>query len=118
MSPSKPAPFARSLAVLVGIDDYERLPRLRSAVFDVDALASDAPLYVERYQRYVRHPARQLLASAAYDERALDVVAERPIGVRPGSEAEHSPFAAALLAALTGDADLNGDGVILARELE
>ena len=72
-------------------------------------------LYEERYQHWVRHRARWALASAAHDEYALDV-ADR----RRGQVGSHSPFAAALLAGLQGEADLvpaGGDGVITLAEL-
>jgi WD40 repeat protein len=78
-------------------------------------------LYRERYERYLREPAWQVLTSTAHDERALDVLAGRVIGTR-AMQGRHSPFASALLEALRGAADLavgdvNGDGVILASEL-
>lgn len=82
-------------------------------------------IYAERYERFIRDAAWQVIASAAYDQRALDVVDGRPLGVR-GEEERHSPFAAALLAALDGAADRpsasaaawgRGDGVITATEL-
>lgn len=72
-------------------------------------------LYEERYRHWVRHPARWVLASAAHDEYALDV-ADR----RRGQEDGHSPFAAALLDGLAGEADRfpeGGDGVITLAEL-
>jgi WD40 repeat protein len=76
-----------------------------------------ARLYYERLVRWVREGAWQLLASAAFDERALDVLDGEVIGARSGGEAEHSPFASAFLAALQGDSDANGDGVLLAAEI-
>lgn len=74
-------------------------------------------LYRERYERYVRESAWQVLTSAAHDERALDVLDGRVIGARLGSGTVHSPFAAALLRALSGAADENGDGIMLASDL-
>jgi len=85
-------------------------------------------IHRERFDRYIRDPAWQVLTSSAYDQKALDVLAGETIGVR-GREmvwAAHSPFAAALLKALKGEADLvpapkdgrpGGDGVITATEL-
>jgi hypothetical protein len=70
-----------------------------------------------------------VLTSAAYDQKALDVVAGEILGSRGGDRggAGHSPFAAALLQALDwGEADLiprggpskrGGDGAITATEL-
>ncbi len=96
-------------------------------------------LYKERFARYVRDPAWQVLTSTGAQERASDV--DRRFGRRPGdAEARtgltapgsagprtHSPFAAALLDGLAGQADLavpgpdgapaKGDGVITATEL-
>ena len=79
------------------------------------------PVYRERFERYLREPAWQVITSAAYDERALDVVAGRVLGSR-GEEACNSPFAAALIRGLQGEADLEiagqrADGVIIAQEL-
>ncbi len=78
-------------------------------------------LYRERYERYLRDPAWQVITSASADERALDTVAGGKLG-RRAEDAENSPFAAALCSALQGGADLRldgqpGDGVILASEL-
>jgi hypothetical protein len=85
-------------------------------------------IHRERFDRYIRDPAWQVLTSAAYDQKALDVLSGETIGVRghdPG-QVGHSPFAAALLRALQGEADLvprprdgrpGGDGVITATEL-
>jgi hypothetical protein len=76
---------------------------------------------VERYERYLRDSAWQIIASAAADERALDAVAGGKLG-RRGADGDNSPFAAALCRGLSGDADLRiggqpGDGVIVANEL-
>lgn len=96
----------------------------REAVFTAPAL------YEERYQLYLRTSAWQFIASAAYDERAMDVLAERTLGARgplKGTAARHSPFCFALLRGLLGNADIfppalqekqaKGDGVITATEL-
>lgn len=79
-------------------------------------------IYKERYDRYLRSPAWQVLTSAAYDQEALDILAGNPIGRRESDHNLHSPFALALFDALEkGDADLipkgQGDGVITATEL-
>ena len=80
-------------------------------------------LHKERYDRYLLSPAWQVLTSAAYDQKALDVLAgDAKRGARAGEQGLHSPFALALFDALAkGDADLvpkgQGDGVITATEL-
>jgi WD40 repeat protein/tetratricopeptide (TPR) repeat protein/energy-coupling factor transporter ATP-binding protein EcfA2 len=79
-------------------------------------------IYKERYDRYLRSPAWQVLTSAAYDQEALDILAGNALGRRESDHNLHSPFALALFDALEkGDADLipkgQGDGVITATEL-
>ena len=82
-------------------------------------------IYKERFDRFVVDPAWQVITSAAYDQKALDVLQGRATGDRglaetPAGEA-HSPFALALFDALAGDADFRtgreGDGVITATEV-
>lgn len=94
-----------------------------SSTRDLSALPS--VIHRERYERYVQDPAWQVLTSAAYDQKALDVLSGSTIGKRIENE-KHSPFAEALFRALAGDADLiprakdghpGGDGVITATEL-
>ncbi|MCC6168244.1 MAG: caspase family protein [Caldilineaceae bacterium] len=83
-------------------------------------LAPDSVLYRERFAHYIDSPTWQVLTSAWYDQRALDVAGGYALGNRENGD-EHSPFAAGLLAALGGRADIlpqpDGDGVILASEL-
>jgi hypothetical protein len=85
-------------------------------------------IHRERFDRYIRDPAWQVITSAACDQKALDVLSGEAIGLRgrDPNQAGHSPFAAALLRALQGEADLvprprngrpGGDGVITATEL-
>lgn len=83
-------------------------------------------LYRERYERFLRSPAWQVLTSAAYDQEALDALVGSGFGSRDASskgehQHNHSPFALALFDALTGNgdqsSDANGDGVIAATEL-
>lgn len=86
-------------------------------------------LYRERLERYLRDPAWYVLASAAHDERALDVMvsAARLGGRGQVEEASNggarSPFAAALIEGLCGAADFASaatgrpDGVITGGEL-
>lgn len=84
---------------------------------------SSRRMYTERFQRYLRDDACYVLASAAFDERALDVIQNRVLGVRPTLQnSVHSPFAHALIEGLRGAADLAGpgmvpDGIILIQEL-
>lgn len=78
-------------------------------------------IHQERYDRYLRSPAWQVLTSAAHDQKALDVLGGNVLGRRE-AQGRHSPFAQALIAALEkGEADLvprgEGDGVITATEL-
>jgi hypothetical protein len=92
-----------------------------SSTRDLGALSE--VIHRERFDRYIRDPAWQVLTSSAHDQKALDVLSGETIGRRgrePGQNG-HSPFAAALLRALEGEADLlprpRGDGVITATEL-
>jgi WD40 repeat protein len=78
-------------------------------------------LHRERYDWFVRDAAWQAIASAAHDQKALDVAAGEALGER-GQTGGHSPFAKALIAGLAGSADRQrasgtGDGVITATEL-
>ena len=77
-------------------------------------------IYRERYERFIRDPAWQVITSAAYDQKALDFLKGDSLGAR-GAQGAHSPFAAALFQALAGAGDLvpkdGGDGVITAAEL-
>ncbi len=81
-------------------------------------------LHQERFDRYVRSPAWQVITSASFDQRALDVLtgsAANSVGARGERGRQHSPFAQTLFDALGGAADLvpagGGDGVITASEL-
>lgn len=80
-------------------------------------------IHKERYDRFIQDPAWQIITSAAYDQKALDSLS---ISSLRGQIGHHSPFAAALLDALSGKADIYppakkgvpaGDGVITATEL-
>jgi len=78
-------------------------------------------LHRERYAWFVRDAAWQAIASAAHDQKALDVAAGEALGER-GQTAGYSPFAKALIDGLAGAADRRradgtGDGVITATEL-
>jgi len=83
-------------------------------------------LYKERFDRFILDPAWQVITSAAYDQKALDVLngqatGERGMAGASGEAAAHSPFALALFDGLSGMADARtdraGDGVITATEL-
>jgi hypothetical protein len=82
-------------------------------------------IYKERFDRFVLDPAWQVITSAAYDQKALDVLQGRPTGdrgvVATAAGEAHSPFALALFDALAGEADFpagrDGDGVITATEI-
>ncbi|NEO11263.1 MAG: hypothetical protein F6K59_07670 [Moorea sp. SIO3F7] len=88
-----------------------------------DLLTSPEVIHQERYDRFITDPAWQIITSSASDQKALDnfyLDSER------GQVGNHSPFAAALLEALEGAADIippatngkpAGDGVITATEL-
>ncbi len=95
-----------------------------SATRDARPVSSKV-LYRERYERYIQSPAWQVITSASYDQRALDVLTgsvANSVGTRAELKGRHSPFAATLIAALEGAADLaaagqRGDGVVTASEL-
>ncbi|WP_338413274.1 caspase family protein [uncultured Sphaerotilus sp.] len=83
-------------------------------------------IYKERFDRFILDPAWQVITSAAYDQKALDVLNGQATGARgtagpSGDAAAHSPFALALFDGLCGMADARtdreGDGVITATEL-
>ena len=72
-------------------------------------------MYRERFDRFLRGNARQVITSAAHDEKALDVLSR--FGDRDGSDGTHSPFARLLMDGLRGEGDLSRDGVTTATEL-
>lgn len=74
----------------------------RPTAWDLRDAEEPASLPLERFRHYTAHRSFQLLLSTAQDELASD-----------GS----SPFATALLEALGGRADANGDGLLTATEL-
>ena len=80
-------------------------------------------IYQERYNRFIADPAWQVITSAASDQKAADAFSFQ---TQRGQKGNHSPFAAALIEALAGKADIYppsingkpaGDGVITATEL-
>lgn len=80
-------------------------------------------LHRQRYEWFIQDAAWQAIASAAHDQKALDVAAARPLGYRDDTDSkDHSPFASALIRGLEGAADMAAqggvpDGVITATEL-
>ena len=81
------------------------------------------PINKSRFDRYCQDPAWQVITSAAYDQKAIDVMALQNTRSEVG---QHSPFAIALMDALRGAADTSppaqngkpaGDGVLTAAEL-
>lgn len=83
-------------------------------------------IHKERYDRFIQDPAWQVITSASHDQYALDALElKNDRGVAP-TRTQHSPFAVALMDALSGSADIYppskhgqpaGDGVITATEL-
>ncbi len=81
------------------------------------------PMYAERFERYKREAAWQVLVSAGPDQTAADWMGDR--ADETGSDRNpHSPFALALFKALAGEAEVKpagkglGDGVLTASELK
>ncbi len=88
-----------------------------------DLLTEPEVIHKERYDRFITDPAWQIITSSASDQKALD---NFKLDTERGQVGNHSPFAAALLSALEGAADIYpppkngksaGDGVITATEL-
>ncbi len=78
-------------------------------------------IFKERYDRFVKDPAWQVITSAASDQLAIDNFPYITIGNRENDEMNHSPFANTLFEGLRGAADIipvgKGDGLITATEL-
>lgn len=88
----------------------------RDVVFDLPKI-----IYEERFWRYCKDPAWQVITSAAHDQKAVDIITNQSLGLREEGQRQHSPFAASLLKALGGEGDVvpagQGDGVMTATEL-
>ena len=88
----------------------------RDVVFDLPGI-----IYEERFYQYAQDPAWQVITSSASDQKAVDILSNRSLGLRNEEGAKHSPFALALLEGLAGEADTvpkdRSDGVITATEL-
>lgn len=80
-------------------------------------------IHQERYDRYIKDPAWQVITSASHDQEALDQLSVGSLGTRGIADGDnaHSPFALALFEGLKGAADVvpasGHDGVITATEL-
>lgn len=83
-------------------------------------------IHKERYDRFIRDPAWQVLTSASHDQAAWDSLELKDDRGTDAKQTQHSPFAAALINALQGEADAYppaqdgnpaGDGVLTATEL-
>ncbi|MDJ0908490.1 MAG: caspase family protein [Woeseiaceae bacterium] len=77
-------------------------------------------VHEERFDRFVKDPAWQVITSTAHDQEAMDQLSSGSLGTRPDQDG-HSPFALALFEALEGKGDVvpaeGGDGLITATEL-
>lgn len=83
-------------------------------------------IHKERYDRFIQDAAWQVITSAGYDQTALDNLDLKNDRGTAKNQANHSPFAKALMDALQGKADIYppaqngkpaGDGIITATEL-
>jgi WD40 repeat protein len=88
----------------------------RDVVFDLPKV-----IYEERFWRYCKDPAWQVITSSAHDQKAVDIITTQSLGLREEGGGKHSPFAASLLEALAGAGDViptgTGDGVMTATEI-
>lgn len=82
--------------------------------FTRDAVRSQR-VYTQRYDRFINSSARQVITSAAHDEKALDFLSQ--LGDRGSAAGGHSPFAELLFKGLYQYADLTDDNLITATEL-
>jgi len=87
---------------------------LRWSGFTRDAVRSQR-VYAERYDRFINSEARQVITSAAHDEKALDFISQ--LGDRGSAAGGHSPFAELLFKGLYQYADFTEDNLITATEL-
>ncbi len=88
----------------------------RDVIFDLPKV-----IYEERFWRYCKDPAWQVITSSAHDQKAVDIITNQSLGLREEGGGNHSPFAASLLEALAGAGDVipagKGDGVMTATEI-
>jgi WD40 repeat protein len=85
-----------------------------------DLIGIPSVIHEERFDRFVKDPAWQVITSTAHDQKAMDQLSSGSLGKRP-DENGHSPFALALFEALEGKGDVvpadGGDGLITATEI-
>ena len=88
----------------------------RDVIFDLPKV-----IYEERFWRYCKDDAWQVITSSAHDQKAVDIITNQSLGLREEGSSNHSPFAASLLEALAGAGDVipagKGDGVMTATEI-
>lgn len=88
----------------------------RDVLFDLPSI-----IYEQRFYQYAQDPAWQVITSSASDQKAVDILSNRILGMRENKDEEHSPFARALFDGLDGEADTvpkgKGDGLITTTEL-
>ena len=88
----------------------------RDVIFDLPKV-----IYEERFWRYCKDPAWQVITSSAHDQKAVDIITNQSLGLREEGSSNHSPFASSLLEALAGAGDVipagKGDGVMTATEI-
>ncbi len=88
----------------------------RDVLFDLPKV-----IYEERFWRYCKDQAWQVITSAAHDQKAVDIITNQSLGLREEGSGKHSPFAASLFEALDGAGDVipagHGDGVMTATEI-
>ncbi|MEL7332084.1 MAG: caspase family protein, partial [Cyanobacteria bacterium J06560_2] len=107
-----------------------------SSTRDMGFEPDEIVIHQERFDRFQQDPAWQVITSAAHDQKAADTFwlgdsqdsrkHQDSRDSQGNSKQKHSPFATALIQALTGEADVSpparagqpaGDGVITATEL-
>lgn len=85
-----------------------------------DVVRAAEVIHQEKFDRFVRDAAWQVITSASQDQKALDQLSSGALGARDGEDV-HSPFALALFDALGGAGDVVprdvGDGLVTATEL-
>ncbi|MFT7506503.1 MAG: putative caspase-like protein, partial [Gammaproteobacteria bacterium] len=70
-----------------------------------DLIGIPSVIHEERFDRFVKDPAWQVITSTAHDQKAMDQLSSGSLGKRP-DENGHSPFALALFEALEGKGDV------------
>ena len=70
-----------------------------------DIIGMPKVVHEERFDRFVKDPAWQVITSTAHDQKASDQLSSGSLGTRPHQDG-HSPFALALFEALEGKGDV------------